>query len=144
MHKIHVTKTYNQDIKTVFETVSDHAVFLSGGGLKCEMVKKGFENSNGDGAIRRIIAPKLTFEEKIFDFEVNKHFAYQIIKTIPKQPLIHEKGWLDFTEVDGITRVDWYSNFTITTPIVGGLIGWFVKRQMSKAFFNRLDYLETK
>ncbi len=74
-------------------------------------------------------APRLTFEEKILDFQVNKHFAYQIIKTVPKQPLVHEKGWLDFTEIDGKTPVDWYSEFTITTPVVGGLIALFVKRQ---------------
>ncbi len=108
------------------------------------MIQLGEEDPNGTGAIRRVIAPKLTFEEKIVDFEVNKHFAYQIIKTIPKQPLVHEKGWLDFTEVNGQTRVDWYSNFTITTPIVGGLIGWFFKKQMSKAFLKRLEYLDAK
>ncbi len=144
MHRIHITKTYNRDIKAVFDIISDHATFLSGGGLTCELIKHGTQNINGDGAIRRIVAPKLIFEERIYDYKPNSHFAYQIINTIPKQPLIHDKGWLDFVEIDGQTRVDWYSNFTITTPIVGGLIGWFVKRQMSKAFLNRLDYLETK
>ena len=144
MHKIHITKTYSQGLDFIFKKISDHATFLSGGGLRCEMIQSGEEEPNGTGAIRRVIAPKLTFEEKIVDFEVNQHFAYQIIKTIPKQSLEHEKGWLNFTEVNGQTRVDWYSNFTITTPIVGGLIGWVVKKQMSKAFLKRLDYLETK
>ncbi len=105
-------------------------MFLSGGGLTCEMVKQGSNNPNGDDAIRRIVTPKLNFEEKIFNFEVNKHFAYQIIKTTPEQPLVHDKGWLDFTEKGGQTRVDWYSDFTITTPIIGGLVGWFVKTQI--------------
>ncbi len=140
MNKIHVTKTYNQGIEKVFKTISDHSRFLSGGGLQCEMIKLGNDNPNGEGAIRRIVAPKLTFEERIFDFQVNKYFAYQIIKTVPKHPLVHKKGWLDFTEIDGKTRVDWYSEFTITTPVVGGLVGWFVKRQMAKAFLKRLDY----
>lgn len=141
MHKIHVSRTYNKDRETVFKIISDHVTFLSGGGLTCELVKQGTQNNNGDGAIRRIVMPKFTFEERIYDYKPNLHFAYQIIKTIPKQPLIHEKGWLDFTLIDGKTRVDWYSNFTITTPIVGRLVGWFVKRQMAEAFLKRLDYV---
>lgn len=142
MQRIHVTKTYKKDIKSVFSAISNHSVFLSGGGIRCEMIQTGNEYPNGDGAIRKIVAAKLTFEEKIFDYNPPFYFAYKIIKTIPKKPMIHEKGWLEFTEYKGETRVDWHSNFTISTPVIGGLIAWFIKIQMSKAFLKRLDYLD--
>ena len=142
MQKIHVRKTYNKELNDVFESISDHAKFLSGGGLKCTLIKQGIDDINGNGAIRQVESKNLIFEEKIFDYNKNKHFAYQIISTTPKKPLFHKKGWLDFSFHDGITTVDWHSHFKITLPIIGGLIGWIAKAQMQKAFVKRLNYIE--
>ena len=142
IHKIHVTAIFDQAIDTIFAAISDHETVLSGGGLQCELIQKGSINSNGDGAIRLIKSAKINFEEKIFDFIPQQHFAYLITTTQPKVPLKHHKGWLDFTDRDGKTQVDWHSHFEITTPFIGTIIGWLMKRQMSAVFSKRLAHYQ--
>jgi hypothetical protein len=140
MHKVHVNQVYECDLATVFNAISDHESFLSGGGLKCILLEEGKHNRNGDGAVRKVISKKLTFIESIFEFEKNMRYCYLIQSTEPSYPLKHKKGWLDFTEKDGRTRVDWHSHFEITIPIIGGVIGWFVGKQLAKVFQTRLDF----
>jgi len=142
MQKIHVSETYNSEIEPVFNAISDHANFLSGGGLSCTILKPGKIDPNGMGAIRQVVSKSLTLDEEIVEFEKNKCFAYVIISTKPKKPLFHKKGWLEFHYKDGITTVDWHSHFSISIPVVGGLIGWFSKKQMAKVFENRLKYIK--
>ena len=60
----------------------------------------------------------------------------------PNKPIKHNKGWLDFTQEKGKTRVEWHSHFEVTIPIVGRIIGWFVKREMAKVFQNRLKFIQ--
>ncbi|MFK5894528.1 MAG: SRPBCC family protein, partial [Pseudomonadota bacterium] len=114
MQKIHVSKTYNKDLESIFNVISDHASFLTGGGLKCSLIKQGKDDINGNGAIRKVESKNLDFEEEIFDYQKNLHFAYVILSTTPKKPLFHKKGWLDFSYKDGKTQVDWHSHFKIT------------------------------
>lgn len=144
MQKIHVSEVYNDSIEKVFAEISNHERFFSGGGLTCELLKEGEDEINGNGAVRKIISRKLSFEEKIFDYQKNKHFAYVILSTNPKKPLKHDKGWLDFKEVDGQTYVDWYSHFEITTPLIGKIVGWAVKKGISRVFASRLRYLKNR
>ena len=143
MQKVHVSQVYDLDVETVFNAISDHESFLSGGGLKCVLIKEGKHQRNGDGAIRKVISKKLTFIESIFEYEKNMRYSYLIQSTEPSQPLKHNKGWLDFTYKDGKTRVDWHSHFQITTPLIGGIIAWFVAKQLAKVFQNRLDFTKS-
>ena len=142
MHKIYVTELYDENIEVVFKKISDHSRFLSGGGLTCKLLKEGSPNKNGNGAIRQVVSPQLTFEEHIFDYQLNKHFAYIITSMTPNKPIKHIKGWLDFSQDKGKVRVEWHSHFKVTIPIVGRLIGWFVKRGMAKVFQNRLKFIK--
>ena len=142
INKIHVTEVYDSDLATVFKQISHHTEFLSGGGLRCQMKQLGKKEPNGDGAIREVITPKLTFEEKIFDFKVNQSFSYVIIKTTPKKPFKHHKGWIEFKQVGNQVKVDWHSHFEITVPIIGGVLGWFIKNAISKVFIGRMKYLK--
>lgn len=143
MNKVHVNQVYNCDLGLVFKAISDHESFLSGGGLKCILLEEGKNNRNGDGAVRKVISKKLTFIESIFEYEENMRYSYIIQSTEPSYPLKHKKGWLDFTFKDGQTRVDWHSHFHITVPIIGGLIGWFVGKQLAQVFQSRLDFIKT-
>ena len=127
MHKIYVKEVYSEDIGHVFNKISNHAQFLSGGGLKCQLLKEGSPHKNGNGAIRQVVSSQLTFEEEVFDFIENKHFAYIIISITPNKPIKHHKGWLDFSQINGQTHVEWYSNFEVTIPLVGGVIGWLAE-----------------
>ncbi len=140
MQKVHVSQVYDSNLETVFNAISDHESFLSGGGLKCILLEEGTNTRNGDGAIRKVISKKLTFIESIYNFEKNLRYCYQIQSTEPSYPLKHKKGWLDFTYKDGKTRVDWHSHFQITVPIIGGIIGWVVKKQLANVFQDRLDF----
>lgn len=142
IHKIHVTAIFDDSIDAVFANISNHETFLSGGGLNCKLIAKGSKDTNGDGAIRLVQSSQMSFEEKIFDFTPQQHFAYLITTTQPKMPLKHHKGWLDFTDMNGKTQVDWHSHFEITKPIIGPIMGWFMKRQLSAVFSKRLAYYQ--
>jgi len=144
MQRIHVSEVYDSSLKKIFAEVSNHEQFLTGGGLTCRLLKEGDVDRNGNGAIRQIVSQSVTFKEEIFEYQDSMHFAYVILSLTPNKPLKHKKGWLDFTEIDGKTLVDWHSHFEITIPVVGGLIGWFVKRGIAKVFKKRLAYLKER
>lgn len=141
MHKIHVTVYIEKNIADVFATVSDHRKFLSGGGLTCHLIKKGITEKNGIGAIRTVRSKSHTFTEEITSFETNKSYDYLITEIKPKLALKHHAGWLEFNQEDKMTRIDWHSHFTFTTPVLGHFIGWFLKKQIEKIFLQRLNHL---
>lgn len=143
MHKIHVTETYNEDLKIIFAKISDHAEFLTGGGIQCNLIKEGKTDRNGVGAIRKVVSEKLTFEEEITGYQENIRFSYLITSITPPKPIKHNKGWLDFKQLNGKTQVDWHSHFEVTTPIVGWIIGIIVKKSMAKVFQSRLKYIKS-
>ena len=144
MQKIHVTAIYTQPLEDIFAAISDHRSFLTGGGLVCHLIKHGNPNKNGVGAIRTIRSKKYTFTEEINAFEDNKSFDYLITDIKPNLALTHHAGWLEFTEENGKTRVDWHSHYSFTTPIIGHFIGWLVKKQLEKVFLQRLNYVAKK
>ncbi len=143
MHKIHVTETYNEDLKIIFAKISDHAEFLSGGGIQCTLIKEWKTDRNGVGVVRKVVSEKLTFEEEITGYQENIRFSYLITSITPQKPIKHHKGWLDFKQLNGKTQVDWHSHFEVTTPIIGWLIGIIVKKSMARVFESRLKYIKS-
>lgn len=142
MHKVHVTAFFQQDLEEVFAAISDHRSFLSGGGLTCRVIKPGKETLNGVGAVRSVRTPKYTLIEEITAYVENESYDYLIKEIRPDMPLQHHNGWLDFKQIGHKqVQVDWHSHFTITTPVIGRIIGWFVKLQTQKIFLKRLNYL---
>ncbi len=142
MHKVHVTVHFKQNLADVFAAITDHRKFLSGGGLTCHILQKGQPEKNGLGAIRSVRTKKYTLIEEITAFEANKSYDYLITEVKPAVAMTHHNGWLEFTETEDGTRVDWHSHFTFTTPIIGHFIGWLAKRQIEKVFLQRLNYLK--
>ena len=140
MQKVLVKISIICELDKVFDSISDHEKFLSGGGMKCTLLKEGSVHRNGVGAIREVKTIKLTLFERITEFEPKLRYSYLIESTKPSYPLKHDKGWLDFTYSDGKTHIDWHSHFKITTPIIGPIIGFFVKKQLAKIFQSRLEY----
>lgn len=142
MQHVHVTAVVHNSLNKVFAAVTDHRNFLTGGDMVCHVVKSGQPNKNGLGAIRTIRTKKYTLTEEINEFIENKSFDYQIIDIKPKVAVIHHNGWLEFTAIDeNTTQVDWQSHFTFTTPVIGHMIGWLVKRRLEKVFLHRLNKL---
>jgi len=143
MHKVHVTVIYNESLTAVFDAISDHRSFLSGGGFSCNIIKPGLTSKNGLGAIRSVRTKKYTLIEEITAFVENKSYDYIIKEIRPDVSLVHHNGWLEFTEVGhNKIKVDWHSHFTITTPVIGHFIGWLVKRQVQKIFSKRLNHVK--
>jgi hypothetical protein len=127
MHQVHVTIDINAPVGQVFDMISDHASFLTGGGATCRLIKEGAENRNGTGAIREVVAGSMRFEEAIVAFDAPKRYDYKIVKLTAggkERPLEHDRGWVTFQSVGSATRVDWYTRYRVTVP----LLGWFVER----------------
>jgi ribosome-associated toxin RatA of RatAB toxin-antitoxin module len=143
VQKVHVSVLIKQPLEQVFAKVSNHRKFLSGGGLACHLIKKGAPDKNGLGAVRTVRSAKYTFTEQITAFVENESFDYLITDIKPKLNLVHHNGWLEFAQEGQHTRVDWHTHFTITTPIVGRLIGKLFARQLVKIFTQRLEHLNT-
>lgn len=128
MYEIHASVTIDAPPQQVFESVTDHEAFLSGPNTTCRLTKEGTEQRTGAGAVREVTADGSVFTEEITAFDPPRHMEYVVRSLVDTQGrpvrMQHLRGWLDFTlEGDG-TRVDWYSRFKITIPVVG----WFVER----------------
>ena len=143
MHKVHVTVYFQQDLADVFTAITDHRNFLSGGGLTCRIIRPGISHENGLGAIRAVSSKKYTLIEEISAFIQNESYDYVIKEITPPIKFRHHNGWIQFTEESHKKiRVEWHSHFTFTTPVIGHLIGWMVKRQLEKIFLQRLNYMK--
>lgn len=142
MHKVHVTVLYHKKLPEVFAAITDHHSFLSGGGLKCHLIKPGETQKNGLGAIRAVQTQKYTLIEEITTFKENESYDYVIKEIKPAVAFIHHNGWLEFKQVDNQVQVDWHSHYTFTQPFIGHIIGWFVKLKLKKVFLQRLNYIK--
>ena len=127
MHEVHVTIDINAPVERVFDLISDHATFLTGNGATCRLIKEGGESRNGTGAIREVVAGSMRFEEAILAFDVPKRYDYKIVKLTSggkERPLEHDRGWVTFQPTGSGTRVDWYTRYRVTVPV----LGWFIER----------------
>lgn len=129
MYEIHVHETFAAPIEAVFDAVSDHERFISGPTIEeCRVEKEGAEERNGLGAVRRVRGGGYVFVEDIVGFDRPRRYDYRVVELKSargrRQPFHHELGWLELTEVDGGTRVDWRSRFRFTIP----LLGWALER----------------
>jgi hypothetical protein len=91
--------------------------------------------------MREVTTQGAIFMEEITAFDPPGHFEYVVRHLIDPRGkparLRHERGWLDVFSECETTRVDWYSRFEVTMPIVG----WFAERLVgprAAAGFRRL------
>jgi hypothetical protein len=138
MPEIHATHRFDVAPEAVFAAISDHAAFLSGGGLACRLLREGSPARDGVGAVREVRAGALVFVEDIVAFEPPRHFAY-VIRSLRTSggrdlPIRHERGWIDFAPDGRGTRVDWRSRFEVTIPIVGRVVAPLVASRIRLGF----------
>ncbi len=130
MYQIHVGITIDAPPRQVFDVLADHERFLRGPALACRLLTEGRAHRNGLGAVREVTAEGTVFTEEITAFDPPRHFEYIVRRLIdPRGKLArfrHERGWLDVVPSGEKTRVDWYSRFAVTMPIVG----WFAERMV--------------
>ncbi|MFC9996193.1 SRPBCC family protein [Nocardia sp. NPDC127526] len=83
------------------------------------LVRPGDTTGHGAGAVRLIVTPLLRLTEEIIEYDPPRLMRYRLLKSVP--PLRHQDGSISFDEVPGGTRVHWFADFEMATPILSGL-----------------------
>jgi hypothetical protein len=128
---IDIMHVFNAPIETVFTELTDHEKF--GKLLKADIKRiadgEG-EYLNGLGSIRKITPlPWTGFEETVVTFEPNQLMEYVISKG---SPIKNHKGRMEFSVVDGKTRLRYTIEFESRLPLVGGLLKAAVEMPIKK------------
>jgi uncharacterized protein YndB with AHSA1/START domain len=120
MPTVRVERTIEAPIEDVFDLLTDHANYDRFPGITdSELVREGSPERNGLGALRRIAAGPIRFEEEITAFERPRRMDYLIREV--NLPLEHEGGTIVLEESDEGTRAAWTSTFRITITGVGAV-----------------------
>lgn len=138
MFHIHVERTIEKDINTVFDALSDHACYHQFPGIERSiLVEEGHEDKNGEGALRIIGAGALELHERITDFERPVKMHYRIEKSKPF-PVDHRRGEITLHRHGNGTRVIWISTGHIKIPLVGHVLDKLAQKQFTRAFDSLL------
>ncbi len=126
-------------IEGVFEAMSDHGRYdrfrvIS----ESQLIHEGEADRNGVGAVRRLRAGLLRFDEEITAFERPHRLDYLIRKV--NFPLDHNGGSISFEPTaSGGTRVLWTSTFRITVPLLGDALGAAFAVGLKRSFTRMLE-----
>jgi len=128
---IDIMQTFNAPVETVFAELTDHEKF--GKLLKAD-IKRIVDGEggyvNGLGSVRKITPlPLADFEETVVTFEPNQVMEYEITKG---SPLKNHKGRMEFSQVDGNTRLRYTIEFESKIPLMGGLLKSAVEMPIKK------------
>jgi uncharacterized protein YndB with AHSA1/START domain len=119
MRSIHVTRTIPAPPEAVFDRLADHANYERFRGIHASrLLREGEPAPNGVGALREIKVRPLTFHEEITAYERPTRLEYLIVKL--NIPFEHHGGSITLTPEGEGTHVDWRSNYTVPTPVIGG------------------------
>ena len=121
MFSIHVERTIDKPIETVFAALSDHDNYAQFKGIdEANLLVEGKHEKNGLGAVREIIAGGANLHEEIVAFEPPYKLGYKVVKSSPL-PYDHRLGEITLKEQDGRTHVTWRSQGHITIFLLGTL-----------------------
>ena len=128
---IDIMQTFNAPVETVFAELTDHEKF--GKLLKAD-IKRIVDGEggyvNGLGSVRKITPlPLADFEETVVTFEPNQVMEYEITKG---SPLKNHKGRMEFSRVDGNTRLRYTIEFESKIPLMGGLLKSAIEMPIKK------------
>ena len=138
MKKIRLEMELGAPVEGVFEAMTDHGRYDRLRPISAsELIRVGTADQNGVGAVRRLRAGLLRFDEEITAYEWPRRLDYVIVDV--NVPLEHEGGSIRFEPSETGTRVDWRSTFRITTPIVGGALGAAFAVGLKRSFTRMLE-----
>ena len=141
MPTLDVNRVIEAPREAVFDILAYHGNYDRFRGIRrSELVKEGEPAPNGLGALRRIWAGPLRFDEEITHYERPSRFDYRIVRL--SVPFEHEGGQMRFSEEAGATRVDWTTTFRIPTPVIGGLEERIWVLSLPRAFRRVLEDTE--
>lgn len=126
-------------VEGVFDAMADHARYDRFRPIReSELIRDGDQDRNGVGAVRRLKASFLRFDEEITAYERPSRFDYLIIDV--NVPLHHDGGSIRFepTPSSG-TRVVWTSDFRVTVPLLGVPLGALSGALLKRSFRQMLE-----
>jgi hypothetical protein len=134
VHELHVHIEIAAPIEDVFALLSDHETFLNTQeGVTAKIIRPGDVERNGLGCVREVRAGRRArYVEEITAWERPTLFEYTIRET--SLPLRHLGSRLRLEPRGRVTDVEWTSRFELTVPVVGPLLGWYVKRRLAESF----------
>jgi uncharacterized protein YndB with AHSA1/START domain len=136
--KIRVEMKLEAPVEGVFEAMADHGRYDRFRPISAsELIRAGAPDRNGVGAVRRLRAGLLRFDEKITAYEWPRRLDYRIIAV--NIPLEHDGGSIRFEPTESGTNVLWTSTFRITTPLVGSLLGAAFGIGLKRSFAQMLE-----
>jgi uncharacterized protein YndB with AHSA1/START domain len=141
MRSVHVTRTIPAPAEKVFDLLADHANydrFRAINGSK--LLREGDPAPNGVGALREIKVRPLTFEEEITAYERPTRLDYLIVKL--NVPFQHDGGSITLSPDGDATHVDWRSNFSVPTPVIGGAQEFVWQPILARGFRRVLEDVE--
>ena len=125
-------------LEGVFDAMADHGRYYRFRPIsQSELTREGDADKNGVGAVRRLRAGLLRFDEEITAYERPNRLDYLIIDV--NVPLDHDGGSIRFEPTKSGTKVLWTSSFRITTPVVGGPLGAAFGLGLRRSFTRMLE-----
>lgn len=136
MNPIQTQVLFDAPIDRVFEAVSEHERFFTGGRITgCRVLRPGQTEKNGLGALREVEAAGVRYLEEITFFERPNRLDYQIRQC--NRAIRHEGSRLDFVPRGQGTEVTWTARFEVPGLLFGPLLTR-VWRVMLTREFTRL------
>jgi hypothetical protein len=135
MAKVRVTQHIAGDLDAVFDLISDHETFLSRfPGMRARIVTPGSPERNGLGCMREVfVGQKIRYLEEIVAWSKPTSFEYLIREA--SMPIQHYGSRLELSSAsNGGTDITWTSHYDIPMPIVGWIVGLYMKSRYEVAF----------
>ena len=141
MTRIELDRTLRAPVEPVFAALSDHEGYTRFRGItKAALVREGKTERNGEGAVRRLAAGRIWFEEEITVFEPPTRMGYRIRAS--NLPLEHEGGLITLTQNGSTVNAGWESTFRMTLPLVSAPAGVLFARVLERSFARMLEDAE--
>lgn len=87
---------------------------------RAEVMRPGFPDRSGVGAIREVVTPLLSLTEQVVDYQRPVIMRYEITHAWP--PLRHRDGYLAFRKVPVGTEVSWHTEYEVAVPLLSRLL----------------------
>ena len=143
MASIRIQRSLAAPIDHVFELLSDHADYRSFDGITgSELVREGDTERNGLGAVRRIAAGPIRFDEEITEFDRPSRMGYLIREV--NLPLRHHGGLITLQSTAAGTDVVWTSTFDATVPLISRPLGAAMAAILGRSFSAMLTQVEKR
>lgn len=138
MSEVRLELELDAPVEGVFDAMADHARYDRFRPIRTsEMLREGDVDKNGVGAVRRLRANVLRFDEEITAYERPSRLDYLIIAV--NIPLDHDGGSIRFEPTATGTKVTWTSTFKITMPLLGGALGAAGAAGLKRSFTQMLE-----